>query len=296
MRPRVIHIAVPGCPLEEEAAVESVESSFAHPSVRTTTGALPYSRIKADAMIDVLWAYIRRIREYGNEIEPRILFILVMLGGGTWVFLEVADSVLEGETRSVDEMLLLAMRTPGDVSDPLGPPWIEEMARDVTALGGIAVLVFVTLATLVYFLLMDKRLNAVFVAGAVVGGSLLSMLFKAGFDRPRPTLVPHESHVYSASFPSGHSMMSAVVYLTLGVLLARLHERSGIKGYFLGLALLLTGAIGLSRVYLGVHWPTDVMAGWAAGAVWAMACWGTALWLQRREGGSDTASGRKKRS
>lgn len=246
-------------------------------------------------MRDLLWAYMRRIREYGKKIEPRILFLLVVLGGGTWVFLEVADAVMEGETRSVDEMLLLAMRTPGDVSDPLGPAWIEEMARDVTALGGIAVLVFVTVATLVYFLLMSKRLNAVFVAAAVLGGSLLSMVFKVGFDRPRPTLVPYEAPVYSASFPSGHSMMSTVVYLTLGVLLARLHERSVIKGYFLGLALLLTGAIGLSRVYLGVHWPTDVVAGWAAGAVWAMACWGVALWLQRRNVMENTAAGRQER-
>lgn len=242
-------------------------------------------------MRDVLLAYTRRLREYGKQIESRVLFLLAILGGGTWLFLEVADSVLEGETRSVDEMLLLAMRTPGDLSDPLGPAWIEEMARDVTALGGMAVLVFVTLATLLYFLLMGMRLNAVFVAGAVVGGSLLSMFFKAGFDRPRPTLVPHESHVYSASFPSGHSMMSAVVYLTLGVLLAHIHDRSVIKGYFLGLALLITGAVGLSRVYLGVHWPTDVLAGWAAGAVWAMACWGGALWFQRRNVMVNTVSG-----
>lgn len=235
--------------------------------------------------------YIRRLRKYGKQIEPRVLFLLAMLGGGIWLFLEVADAVLEGEARSVDEMLLLSMRTTGNVSDPLGPPWVEEMARDVTALGGIAILVFVTLATLLYFLLRRMRQNAVFVGGAVVGGSLLSMLFKAGFDRPRPTLVPHESHVYSASFPSGHSMMAAVVYLTLGVLLARVHDRPLIKGYFIGLALLITAGVGLSRVYLGVHWPTDVLAGWAAGAVWAMTCWGIAIWLQERDVMDNAVSG-----
>lgn len=234
-------------------------------------------------MRDRLLRCIRRLQEHGKQIEPRLLFLLATLGGGVWLFLEVADAVLEGETRSVDETLLLAMRTAGDVGDPLGPPWFEEVARDVTALGGATVLVFVTLATVLYFLLRGMRLNAVFVGAAVVGGSLLSLLFKAGFDRPRPTLVPHESQVYSASFPSGHSMMSAVVYLTLGVLLARIHNRWLMKVYFLGIALLLTGAIGTSRVYLGVHWPTDVLAGWAAGAVWAMICWAMALWLQRRD-------------
>lgn len=228
-------------------------------------------------------------------MEPQVLFLLLLLGGGVWVFLEVADEVLEGELRSVDEALLLAMRTSGDLSNPLGPPWLEEMARDVTALGGIAVLVLLTLATLVYFLLMGMRRNSLLVGVAVVGGSLLSTLFKAGFDRPRPTLVPYESHVYSASFPSGHSMMSAVVYLTLGVLLARIHNRFVLKAYFLGLAVLLTGAVGISRVYMGVHWPTDVLAGWAAGAVWAMCCWLMAIWFQRRgvmdediENGRDT--------
>lgn len=241
-------------------------------------------------MRESLWTYVRRLREYKERIEPQVLLSLVLLGGGLWLFLEVADSVLEGEARTVDETLLLAMRTAGDVSNPVGPPWLEEMGRDVTALGGIFVLVLVVSTVLLYFFLMGMRRNSLFVGLAVVGGSLLSVFFKAGFDRPRPTLVPHESHVYSASFPSGHSMMSAVVYLTLGVLLARVHDRYVLKVYFLGLALFLTGAVGLSRVYMGVHWPTDVVAGWAAGAVWAMACWLTALWFQGRNVMDDTVS------
>lgn len=243
-------------------------------------------------MRELLLRSVRRLQEYGAQIEPRVLFVLATLGGGTWIFLEVADSVLEGETQSVDEALLLAMRTPEDLNDPLGPPWLEEIARDVTGLGGIAVLVFITFAALLYFLLMGMRSDALFVGISVVGGSLLSLLFKAGFDRPRPTLVPHEAHAYSASFPSGHSMMSAVVYLTLGVLLARVHDRYVIKVYFLVLALLVTGAVGVSRVYVGVHWPTDVVAGWAAGAAWAMACWLSAFWFQRRGVLRNLVSGR----
>ena len=110
----------------------------------------------------------------------------------------------------------------------------------------------------------------------------LSTLLKIGFDRPRPDLVPHEAIVYTASFPSGHAMLAAVVYLTLGALLARVQPRRLLKLYLLGLAILLTVAVGASRVYLGVHWPTDVVAGWAVGAAWALLCWAAALWLQRQ--------------
>ncbi len=226
--------------------------------------------------------YYRVLRAHLRGIELQILLLLVALGGGIWIFLEVADSILEGEAKAIDGRLLLAMRTPGDPSDPIGPFWLEEVGRDVTALGGVAALVLITLATTVYLLLMRRRRVALFVLVAVIGGSLLSVLFKTGFDRPRPELVPHEAHVYSASFPSGHSMMSAVVYLTLGALLARLHARWVLKVYFLVLAILITGAVGISRVYLGVHWPTDVLGGWAVGSVWAVCCWLTALWFQRR--------------
>lgn len=224
----------------------------------------------------------QRLREHLKGIELQVLLLFVTLGGGVWVFLEVADEVVEGDTQSIDETILLAMRSSGNLSDPLGPLWLEEMARDITALGGIAVLSFLGLATLVYFLLIRRRRIAYFMLGSVVGGALLTFLFKTGFDRPRPTLVPHESHAYSASFPSGHSMMSAVVYLTLGALLARVHAQRVLKAYFLSLAIFLTCAVGLSRIYVGVHWPTDVLAGWAAGTAWAVFCWGIALWLQHR--------------
>ena len=111
---------------------------------------------------------------------------------------------------------------------------------------------------------------------------LLSTLFKSAFDRARPDLVAHHAQVYSASFPSCHSMMSAVVYLTLGALLARMHEGRRVKAFFLATAAFITMLVGISRVYLGVHWPTDVLAGWSAGAAWAIACWLAALWFQQR--------------
>jgi undecaprenyl-diphosphatase len=111
---------------------------------------------------------------------------------------------------------------------------------------------------------------------------LLSTVLKMGFERPRPDLVPHATRVYTASFPSGHAMLSAVTYLTLGALLARVQPNRRLKAYLIGLALCITLLVGASRVYLGVHWPSDVLAGWCGGAAWAALCWFIALQLQRQ--------------
>jgi undecaprenyl-diphosphatase len=214
--------------------------------------------------------------------EFAVLATLALAAAAIWAFAELADDVLEGETHVFDEWVLLALRSATDASDPLGPRWLEELMRDITALGSTGVLTFITLAVAGFLALDRKSHAALFVLVAVGGGMLLSTALKLGFDRPRPDLVPHGSIVYTASFPSGHSMLAAVVYLTLGALLARVQPRLVLKLYLLGLAILLTMAVGASRVYLGVHWPTDVLAGWAVGAAWALFCWAAALWLQRR--------------
>ena len=214
--------------------------------------------------------------------EFALLLALALAASAIWGFAELADEVLEGETHAFDETVLLALRSATDHGDPLGPGWLEEMMRDVTALGSTGVLTFITLAVAGFLALQGKTHAALFVLLAVGGGMLLSTLLKMGFDRPRPDLVPHATLVYTASFPSGHSTMAAVVYLTLGALLARVQPRRLLKLYLIGLAVLLTVAVGASRVYLGVHWPTDVVAGWALGAAWALVCWAGALWLQRR--------------
>jgi len=211
-----------------------------------------------------------------------VLVALLVVLGGAWVFAEIADNVLEGETRAIDERLLLLFRTADDPTDPLGPRWAEEIARDVTGLGGIGILTFITLASAGFLALQGKAHLAGYVLVAVASGMVLSMLLKAGFDRPRPDLVPHGQFVYTSSFPSGHSMMSAVTYLTLGALLAGAQASALLRAYLLVLAMLLTIAVGLSRIYLGVHWPTDVLGGWTAGGAWALACFCFARYLRRR--------------
>jgi undecaprenyl-diphosphatase len=223
---------------------------------------------------------LQSLVQHARKELPTLIGLLI-LTAGLWAFVELADEVLEQETLSVDRAVLLAMRNPTNLSDPLGPRWIEESARDFTALGGVGVLSAITLASAGFLLLDHKRRAAVFVVSAVGSGLLLSTLLKHGFDRPRPDLVPHGSHVYSASFPSGHAMMSAITYLTLGVLLARTVADRRLRLYLVSLAVLLTAAVGVSRVYLGVHWPTDVLAGWTLGGCWAIFCWIIELWLQR---------------
>jgi undecaprenyl-diphosphatase len=212
-----------------------------------------------------------------------LVVLIVALAGviGILVFVVLADRVTEGPPGHVDERLLLALRERSDPSDPLGPTWLEEAGRDLTALGGYAVLSILVALVVVYELTSRRYQAAILVLAATLGGLLVSHLLKGLYDRPRPGLVPHLTQVSTSSFPSGHAMLSAVVYLTLGALLARLVDGWWAKLYFIAAALGLTGLVGLSRVYLGVHYPTDVLAGWAAGLSWAILCWLAARYLQR---------------
>ncbi len=214
--------------------------------------------------------------------EALILMAVLLTVASCWVFIEVADEVIEGETQAFDRWVVRAMRQDHDPSVPIGPSWLQEAGRDATALGGIAWLVFSTLAVCGYLWIDRKVRLAGFLVGATIGGLLLSLTLKGMFDRPRPDVVPHLSHVTTSSFPSGHSMLSAIVYLTLGALLATVAPRRRLKLYVLGVAMTLPMIVGTSRVYLGVHYPTDVLAGWMAGLVWAMVCWLVARWLQSR--------------
>ena len=133
------------------------------------------------------------------------------------------------------------------------------------------------------FLLLSRKYQALAMLLLCIGGGLLlSTLLKDIIDRPRPNVVPRLSYVATTSFPSGHSMLSAIVYLTLGTFLARLVQPLRLKLYFLFVAMMLSVLVGLSRVYLGVHYPTDVLAGWAAGLAWAVLCWLLARYLQHR--------------
>ena len=227
------------------------------------------------------------------RVERLTLFVVILAATVLFAFASLGNAVGRGSARAFDEWLILALRTPGDLADPIGPKRLEEMMRDFTALGSTGVLTVAVLAIAGFLAMTRKGHAALFVLASVGGGVLVSQTMKWAYARPRPDLVPHGAEVFTASFPSGHSMMSAVVYLTLGALLARTQPDRAVKTYILAIAVLLTALVGVSRVYLGVHWPTDVLAGWALGGVWALICLLVMQWLQRRgqvEDGAGQAS------
>ena len=223
----------------------------------------------------------RTIRWFGG-LEATVLAFGVALVVLLWVFASLTGEVLEGDTQAIDEWFVSSLREADDPADPRGPEWLEEIGRDATALGGIAWLLFATVAVGGFLVLARRPHMATFLLASTLSGLAVSTILKRIFDRPRPDIVPHLSHVYTSSFPSGHSMLSAVVYLTLGALISTIVKRPILKIYVIAMAGLLAIIVGLSRVYLGVHYPTDVAAGWMAGLIWALLCTFAARRLQRK--------------
>jgi undecaprenyl-diphosphatase len=199
-----------------------------------------------------------------------------------WFFIALASEVGEGETLQLDKRIVRSLRAAADPAIPIGPAWLAGAMRDLTSLGSNVVLLLFTAAVAVFFAVRRQTHALALVVVSTGGGFFLAQALKLVFARPRPDIVPHLATVTSSSFPSGHSMFSAVVYLTLGALLSQMVEERSLKLYFLAVACFLTLVVGVSRVFLGVHYPTDVLAGWAAGLAWAVLCWMVASYLQRR--------------
>ncbi len=217
-----------------------------------------------------------------KKIEFSVLVAAIVIAGGLYGFVEMVEVARDATPHAFDNSILLALRQPGNPAVGIGPFWLPDAVRDITALGSGVVLVFIVTATIIFLIVEKQGPAALFVFLSVAGGQVVSSLLKLGIDRPRPEVVPHLAEVHTLSFPSGHAMLSAVTYLTLGALLARITPNRAAKIYVLVLALLLTFMVGASRIYLGVHWPSDVLAGWCAGGVWAMLCWLTSQWVLRR--------------
>lgn len=224
---------------------------------------------------------LRRLARWARPyLELRIAVALLLVVTLGLAFAELTDEVLDRETDAIDRTVFLAFREPN--GQPIGPRWMAEVGRDITALGGVSVLMLLTVAVLGYLWLRRAyRMGWVLLAG-FAGASIATMVLKDIIDRPRPALVPHLTEVYSASFPSGHSAMAAATYLTLGMLLARVHSGRRMKAYLVGVMIVVTVLVGVSRIYVGVHWPTDVLAGWALGTLWAIGVWTVARWWELR--------------
>lgn len=214
--------------------------------------------------------------------EARLLAAIALVSGLILAFLHIADEMIEGEMEAFDQAILMLFRDPTNVDQIIGPAWMHEMVRDITALGSFSLLGLIVLAVCGYLVLARMRAEALLVAISVVGGTIISTLLKMGYDRPRPDLTAMSTQ-FTASFPSGHAMLSAVTFLTLGTLLARLAPTRSLQIFSIAVAVFLTLIVGMSRVYMGVHYPSDVLAGWCLGAAWALLC-GTAATVLQRDG------------
>ena len=189
------------------------------------------------------------------------------------VFLAIALAAASGATHGFDAAALLALRDPADPSRPFGPAWLQETARDFTALGSNGVLVALTAAGAGLLALARRQGAALLLLATFWGALIIESAAKFMFERPRPELVPHAARVFTTSFPSGHATVSAATGLAVSIMLAQARPEQRFRLLAAGSAACLVAVIGVSRVYLGVHWPTDVAAGWALGIGWAALCW-----------------------
>ena len=217
-----------------------------------------------------------------TELTLLVTALLVLLLG--FAFIQLAGEVVEGDTQQFDERVLAALRDPANPANPIGPSWLRGVALDITALGSATVLGLVVVGVGGFLLLQRLQRHAAFIVIASASGWVLNAALKEAFGRPRPEIVPHLREVLTLSFPSGHAMTTAVVYLTLGALLMRVAQHRLTRLYIMSVAMLATFLVGASRVYLGVHYPTDVLAGWLIGMSWALLCWLVERAVDRRAG------------
>ena len=198
------------------------------------------------------------------------------------VFAVTWSMVALGLTRDIDRAIMLWVRNATDPSNPWGPAGFEEMAAEITALGGYTILVLIVGLVAINLVIISETAMAWFLLAAFATGSAVSSLLKIVIERPRPDLVERLDRVFTASFPSGHAMVSMIAYLTLAAVVVRLCKTRKLRIFVLVAAASLSIAIGVSRIYLGVHWPSDVLAGWSIGVAWAGICWLAAHYLESR--------------
>jgi undecaprenyl-diphosphatase len=213
--------------------------------------------------------------------EFAALGALWVIALGLLTFVGIADDLTDAEGHGFDGRVLAWMQPLA--GQPRGPWWLHEAAADLTSLGGISVLALFAVTAIGILLILRKRLSAVLLVTGLAGGVVLSEGLKALFERQRPPAAYQAVDTLNASFPSGHALLATVFYLTVAVLMTRAFPRRRLKVYVLGIGILFALVVGMTRVYLGAHWATDVLAGWCVGAAWALALWLVSYAVERRQ-------------
>ena len=242
-------------------------STETHPPVERRaeprTGALNALR---DALFRLLRLIGRHVQGFYAAVGVFLFIGLAIVTVGAAVFAQIAQAMVEGQTQSFDEAILTFM-------GQNGAPWLDTTALEVTALGARVVVYMVVLVASAFLWQSRHHYSAALLWVAVIGAGLINTVLKISFNRPRPDVFPWRTqHVGLASFPSGHAMTSIVVYGTLAFLIARLAPTRLLKRLVWALAIFVILVVGLSRLYLGVHYPSDVLAGFVIGAAWAVTC------------------------
>jgi undecaprenyl-diphosphatase len=226
-------------------------------------------RSRFDLVRDVLYGTLRAIGRHASSFYTALGIYLV--GGaiiaiaGTAAFVELASHVRSGATQTFDESVMRWMGAHRI-------EWIERSLLEITALGtGLVVMMIVVISAL-FLIATQHRFSAFLLLVASAGGIVLNAVLKSSFDRPRPQLFEWLTVPSSSSFPSGHAMSSAIVYFTVAYLIARLEKRRWMRTLTILSSLLLVLLISVSRLYLGVHYPSDVLAGVIIGLAWAGFC------------------------
>jgi undecaprenyl-diphosphatase len=216
-------------------------------------------------------------------LEAQALLIWFALASALWVFFALGAEVGEGDTGAFDRQLITLLRSSGNGGEPIGPAWFKDSMRDVTALGGFTFLMLMTIVVVLALLFHRKRREAIILATTAISAQTSIEILKILYDRPRPALLMPQIHALTKSFPSGHTTESTAIFLTVATVIASLETKHHPKILAYIVATFAIFAVGVSRVYLGMHWPTDVLGGWVLGATWAMAAW---IILRRKPGTS----------
>ncbi len=211
-------------------------------------------------------------------IDRKTLTAVIFLILGVLIFFAAAVAIQYPQIRDFDTSVFNFLR-----GSDTAPVWIKLFMSDITTLGSGTVIFLLVIFIITYFIIIKRKAAALLILSASVGGGALTFILKSFFQRQRPSAIVYLVNVDSLSFPSGHSTISAAIYLSLAALLSLVYKKRVVRIYFISAASFLTFIIGYSRVYLGVHYPIDVIGGWSLGVAWASFCWLAAFYLQRKK-------------